>query len=273
MKLKLINALLSVSIVAVLGLLTWVVSVKIQDYQANQRQSAAQQASRQEFERQMATAATSTTIPAETAPATVPVTTTTVPRTTATVSTVTTTTVPATTTTTVPSPEPPARESIPVNAPFGQLQIPVIGLDQIVARADEADHGHKALEGGVAWFPSSSRYTADLSPTNNLAMPGEGGNVAIGGHRGGSGRSGVFGRLHQLKTGDEVVVITAWGKFTYRVTVPCPDGDQSHCTLSDEEILGHFAGHESSVETLFLFSCDGRKRIYVVAELVSAEVG
>ncbi len=263
-----IYALLSVlAVVSVIAGLVWIGVAQWQDNQANQAEAAAAETNRRELERLLE--ATTTTVP----PTTTTEVATTLPRVTTTTSAApaTSTTVPPTTTT-IPLPVPPARDSIGTNAVFGGLSVPAIGLDQTIARAEERTHGHEALKGGTAWFPSSSTWVDTGLGTDDLDLPGQGGNVAIGGHRGGSGRSGVFGQIDRLALGDEVVVTTAWGVFTYRVTVPCHDGDQSKCALRDTEILGHFAQAESSVETLFLFSCDDGMRIFVTAELVSAEV-
>lgn len=180
--------------------------------------------------------------------------------------------VPATTTTTtaVPLPVVPQRDSLPINQVFGWIDVPRLEKGNItLARADELDDGYEALRGGAAWFPSSYKY-ADGTVPDNLNLPGEGGVVAIGGHRTTASARAPFANLHLMDVGDLATVVTTWGTYTYRVVTPCRDGAQENCTMNASELMPYFADYESDGETLFLFSCDESKRIFVTLSLESA---
>jgi sortase A len=82
--------------------------------------------------------------------------------------------------------------------PVGIIQIPRIGLDAaFVEGAEDAD-----LALGPGHYPDS-------------ALPGQGGNVTIAGHR--TTYSAPFWSLDVLVPGDRVVLSTAAGTFAYRV--------------------------------------------------------
>ncbi|MEZ5259493.1 MAG: class E sortase [Ilumatobacteraceae bacterium] len=130
----------------------------------------------------------------------------------------------ATVTTAAPTTAPTA--AAPINIGLGQvlgvIEIPTIGVkDYIVAGV-----GASELEKGVGHYP----YTP---------LPGQTGNVAIAGHRTTHGQP--FFRLDELQPGDEIVITTFQGKFTYSVTgtkvVPPTDftvlyGDPSRSELT-----------------------------------------
>ena len=103
------------------------------------------------------------------------------------------TTNPTSTATTEPSPPPPP----PGNA-VARIQIPKIGLDAIVVDGIATDD----LRMGPGHYP--------LTP-----LPGQRGNAAIAGHR--TTYGAWFGNLDQLSTGDEILIRTVQGFFTYRV--------------------------------------------------------
>jgi sortase A len=98
-----------------------------------------------------------------------------------------------TTTTTQPSPPPP-----PTGDALARIQIPKIGLDDIVVNGIGVDD----LRKGPGHYP--------FSP-----LPGQKGNSAIAGHR--TTYGAPFGNLDQLSTGDAVLLRTVQGSFTYRV--------------------------------------------------------
>jgi len=103
------------------------------------------------------------------------------------------TTNPAVTTTTEPSPPPPAAGNA-----VARIQIPKIGLDAIVVNGTSTDDlrmgpGHYAL----------------------TPLPGQRGNSAIAGHR--TTYGAWFGSIDQLSSGDEILIRTVQGFFTYRV--------------------------------------------------------
>ena len=80
-----------------------------------------------------------------------------------------------------------------------RIRIPALNVDTVVVE-------------GIT--PSALRAGAGHYPTT--ALPCEGGNVAIAGHRTTYGRP--FGNLDQLKTGDTIDLITPIGACQYRIT-------------------------------------------------------
>jgi sortase A len=98
-----------------------------------------------------------------------------------------------TTTTTQPSPPPP-----PTGDALARIQIPKIGLDDIVVNGIGVDD----LRKGPGHYP--------FTP-----LPGQRGDSAIAGHR--TTYGAPFGNLDQLSNGDEVLLRTVQGFFTYRV--------------------------------------------------------
>ena len=101
--------------------------------------------------------------------------------------------------TTPPPTVPPPRPEFADGDPVARLEIPRIGVDQIVV----AGVGVDQLRQG----PGHYRETP---------LPGEHGNTAIAGHR--TTYGAPFGNLDQLAPGDEIVTTTYAGRFVYRVT-------------------------------------------------------
>lgn len=119
--------------------------------------------------------------------------------TTTTVETSTTTTTTTTTTTQV---APPAPRLVPspltLGDPVARLEIPKIHVDQIVVQGtDDAQ-----LRMGPGHYPSTP-------------VPGAPGNIAIAGHR--TTYGAPFFHLDQLKVGDQIYLITPYGRYTYAV--------------------------------------------------------
>lgn len=114
------------------------------------------------------------------------------------VSTTTTTTTPADvlgpTTTTAP----PSNASLAAGSAVARIQIPKIGLDDIVVSGVGVDD----LRKGPGHYPQTP-------------LPGQEGNAAIAGHR--TTYDHPFGDIDQLASGDEIMVQTLQGTFTYRV--------------------------------------------------------
>lgn len=96
----------------------------------------------------------------------------------------------------------PAIEAPPEGEALGVISIPRIDLKQIVisgvSRAD--------LKKGPGHYPGTP-------------MPGQAGNAAIAGHR--TTYGAPFNRIDELIPGDEIVVSTRQGEFTYQV-IPAP---------------------------------------------------
>jgi len=140
----------------------------------------------------------------------------------------------------------------PHGDPLGIIQIPRIGVNQVVVEGvDVAD-----LRKGPGHYPATQ-------------MPGHEGNAAIAGHR--TTYGAPFGNLDQLSDGDTITVTTVQGRFQYRVTsvqvVDPNDGDVlSPIPYTD---AAH-AGHDKA--TLTLTTCNPKysaaQRLVVKAEIV-----
>lgn len=89
-------------------------------------------------------------------------------------------------------PPPPSGESV------AQIRIPKIGLDQLIVQGVNLADLRKA----PGHYPSTP-------------LPGEQGNAAIAGHR--TTYGAPFNRLGELVDGDEILVTTVKGSFTYTV--------------------------------------------------------
>ncbi len=136
--------------------------------------------------------------------------------------------------------------------PFAALRIPAIGVDKTVVEGTSRE----ALRAG----PGHYRGTA---------VPGQAGNVAIAGHR--TTYGAPFRDLDELEPGDEIVLETPDGVFTYLVE------DQA---IGDEEPIGHRIVSPDRVEVIAdrgdhrvtLTAChplySARERIVVTATLV-----
>jgi sortase A len=95
-------------------------------------------------------------------------------------------------------------KTLKVGAAFTKLFVPKLGIDIIVVEGTTGN----ALRAGAGHYPDS-------------ALPGDNGNVAIAGHRTGFGEP--FRHLERLREGDEAVLVTPIGKFTYQM-MPGFDG-------------------------------------------------
>lgn len=87
----------------------------------------------------------------------------------------------------------------------GLIEIPKIGLRP---RSIVSGVSKKDLRRGPGLYPGSP-------------MPGQKGNVAIAGHR--TTYGAPFNRIDELAPGDDIIVFTQQGRFTYRVEAP-PEG-------------------------------------------------
>lgn len=104
--------------------------------------------------------------------------------------------------------------------PIGRIRIPAIGLSAIIVSGVEPEH----LARGPGHYPSS-------------AMPGEGGNVSIAGHRVTFGHP--FRRLDELTAGDAISLDVEGLPYAYSVTdvYAVPRGDNSPLEPTESEVL------------------------------------
>lgn len=94
----------------------------------------------------------------------------------------------------------PTPSGLPIADPV-RLRIPSIAVDAAVVALGLDSHGDLSVPKdpvSTAWFTDSAR-------------PGEPGNAVVNGHVDWYSGDSVFGRLRELKAGDEVTVVTASG--------------------------------------------------------------
>jgi len=122
-----------------------------------------------------------------------------------------------------------------------RLIVPSLGVDAPVVTLGIKENGDMESPDGsdpVGWYT--------FSPT-----PGNPGNTVFSGHRDWhTGRAGIFGRLGELRSGDNVsVVLTDGSRVTYVVAL-------SVLIAPDEMPIGDIIG-VTPVETLTLITCEG----------------
>jgi sortase A len=133
----------------------------------------------------------------------------------------------------------------PTGNAVANIRIPKIGVDKIVVQGvGEAD-----LRKGPGHYPETP-------------LPGEQGNAAIAGHR--TTYGAPFNRLDELSPGDDVLVTTAKGSYTYKVA-------NSHVVKPDQvEVL-----NPTPTPTLTLTTCNpkysAKERLVVVADLAPGQ--
>jgi sortase A len=157
-----------------------------------------------------------------------------------------TTTLAPTTTTAPPPPAiPPEGDAVAI------LDIPKVGVSQVVVEGVAVDD----LRKGPGHYPATP-------------LPGQGGNAAIAGHR--TTYGAPFENIDQLTTGDEMVLRTVQGTFTYKVSeepfVVSPDAGDVLSAVPDPAKPG------TDLATLTLTTCNPKysaaERLIVKASLV-----
>ena len=142
------------------------------------------------------------------------------------------------------STEPVSLESINGYMPIAIMEIPSIKLKQPVVDGVTED----VIKYFLGRFPDS-------------AMPGEVGNFSVAGHRV-SDFTDAFINLYKVKVGDEVIVTTKDGRFTYEV-------DNSFIVDPDQvEVLD-----DADYEKMTLITCTigSKRRVVVTGKLIGRE--
>ena len=142
------------------------------------------------------------------------------------------------------SSEPVSLEPINVYTPVAIMEIPSIKLKQPVVDGITED----VIKYFLGRFPES-------------AMPGQVGNFAVAGHRV-SDYTDAFINLYKVKVGDEVIVTTKDGRYTYEV-------DNSFIVDPDQvEVL-----EEADYEKMTLVTCTigSKRRVIVTGKLIGKE--
>lgn len=146
----------------------------------------------------------------------------------------------------VPAEPPTTQPMIQEGDPIARIEMPTIGVDNIVVAGVEKSD----LKKGPGHYPETP-------------MPGQLGNAAIAGHRTTYGQP--FFDVDKLRVGDEIIVTTVDGRYVYRVT------GQQIVSPSDYEVVSTV---DPTKATLTLTSCHpkytARERIIITSELDTA---
>ncbi len=149
--------------------------------------------------------------------------------------------IPMTSGTTPPSPAPSTAVAPPAGEAGGRIEIPEIGVDWIFVEGVSVGD----LKQGPGHYPTTP-------------FPGQAGNAAIAGHR--TTYGAPFNRIDELAPGDEIVLTTVQGRFTYVMT------EQLVVSPSAVEVLDDFGD-----DRITLSAChpkySARQRIIVVGAL------
>jgi sortase A len=155
-------------------------------------------------------------------------------------------TIPDTVPASAPEAAPIAVPTVEEGDPIARIEMPAIGVDNIVVAGVEKSD----LKKGPGHYPETP-------------MPGQLGNAAIAGHRTTYGQP--FFNVDKLEVGDEIVVTTLDGRYVYRVT------GQQIVSPSDYQVV---ATTDPTTATLTLTSCHpkytARERIIITSELDTA---
>ena len=151
-----------------------------------------------------------------------------------------------------PATTPPALAPINMAVPadgaaMAEIQIPKIGVDKTVVQGVTLDQ----LKRGPGHYPGTP-------------LPGQKGNAAIAGHR--TTYGAPFHNIDQVGVGDEIIVVTTYGTFHYKV-----DSTQIVSPSASEVLL------DKGDNRITLTAChpkySAEKRIIVSGVLVGAPVG
>lgn len=145
------------------------------------------------------------------------------------------------------------RQRVVVGSALTQIRIPKLKLDVVVVEGTTGN----ALRAGAGHYVDS-------------ALPGDLGNVAIAGHRTGFGEP--FRHIDKLRAGDEIVLETPIGRYTYRVIAPFDGHPNPWITgPKDFSVIG-----PTAEPSLTLTTCDpphtSLNRLIVRASLVKTEL-
>ncbi len=108
---------------------------------------------------------------------------------------------------------PPARPDRPVKNgdPLFTINIAKIGLENVVVQGVDQE----SLRKGVGHFPECAGGRDSVDCLDDTRYPGEGGNVALSGHR--TTYGAPFFRLNELAEGDTIDIVSGRARYRYRV--------------------------------------------------------
>ena len=129
---------------------------------------------------------------------------------------------------------------------IGTIRLPKIGGRYAVVQGTDTD----SLRKGPGHYPATS-------------FPGEGGTVAIAGHR--TTYGAPFNQIDKLKPGDEIILEMPYGKFTYAVQ------KTKIVDPTDVSVVDRVPGAEQLVMSACHPLYSASQRIIVFSRLKSAE--
>jgi LPXTG-site transpeptidase (sortase) family protein len=107
-----------------------------------------------------------------------------------------------------PAPTSPQQIAIPQNSHDQKTEPTHISIDRIGLSVDIEPGYYDATQGVWTVSDTKAQFATTTSQPNKTA-----GNTFIYGHN----RAGIFGNLHKSKVGDEAIVTTTHGVFTYKL--------------------------------------------------------
>jgi len=143
--------------------------------------------------------------------------------------------------------------SLAVGSPVTRIEIPKLHVDTIVVEGTSDE----ALAVGAGHYPQSP-------------LPGEVGNVGIAGHRTMNGHP--FGDLDKLAPGDQVILETPFGRYTYEL-VPGFDGHANPWVTTPTDWTVISLPTQARLLTLTTCNPKGQKtqRLVARAQMVSSQ--
>ncbi len=122
---------------------------------------------------------------------------------------------------TTPTSVAPSTAAPPEGEALGKIEIPKIGLSAYVVEGV----GDDDLKNGPGHYPDTP-------------LPGQQGNAGIAGHR--TTYGAPFANIDDLAVGDDIVITTVQGKFTYKVIAQADGSPHAIVAPSAVEVLGDF---------------------------------
>lgn len=143
-----------------------------------------------------------------------------------------------------------------------KMRIPVLDFEEIVVEGVGTDE----LKKGPGHYPDCRPgFEKPLCTPFEEVWPGEEGRVIVSGHR--TTYGAPFYDIDKLKRGDRIVTETAWGEYTYEVTIKTIVEPDSPLVVIDTR------QDDSREPELVLTTCNPRfsaaERLIVYAELVT----
>lgn len=144
------------------------------------------------------------------------------------------------------------RNALADGDPLTRIVIAKIGLDYVVVEGTSS----KALNTGAGHY-------------RGTPLPGDVGNVAIAGHSGMNGKP--FSKVHRLKPGDDIKLITPFAEHTYKLVKPFGKHGNPWVTQPDDwGVVSQSQEHLLTLTTCYP-SGSAKQRMIVRAKLIESK--